>query len=163
MNQNNIPVWHMECVWKTDRFQEWWVKRWNDPEGPSMSNIRVGDFFTLGKYNQVGLIVGKTNILYTADNKPNDAPCHFQYQISGDIGGHWYMPSHEDMEGLHGGESYFRFIPSATQLAELSTVLEDYDLFQWAERLIVHYNDYPTENTHRAHLLRLEREAKESK
>lgn len=152
MNLTTIPLWHMERCWQVNEkwsaplLQRWWLHRWL--EDGAHSNIRVGDFFTLGHSNQVGIISSKTIMCYQEENKPSDAPCHFQYDISGDIGGHWRRPMHEDMEAMHGGEQYFLFIPSATQLAEIATQLANDKLFDWAQELLVYYRDHPGESTH---------------
>lgn len=136
MNLNNIPLWHMEMVWRTDEFQDWWLKRWNDPVLGTMSNIRIGDFFTLGKFNQVCIITHKVIIA-----GPNPGP-ELQYDIAGDRGGHWYSPRHEWFEKKINDEHYCRFIPGPSCLAELGK-------FNWAFGLLEHFRDHPMDNTHR--------------
>jgi hypothetical protein len=146
MNLNTIPLWHMELCWNNAWIQEWWLKRWNDPVHGTMSNIRVGDFFTLGRCNQVGIVTRKTIIC-----GPNPGP-ELQYDIGGDIGGHWYRPRHEEFENgpTGGGEQYFLFIPSATQLCELAGITGRATWFAWAERLLIYYKENPCRSTHRA-------------
>ena len=155
MNLNTIPPWHMRRCWDYELLQQWWLTRWFDKEEGACSNIRIGDFFTLGRNNQVGVVYGKVIMCYPKDSPdiPGDGP-HFQYDIGGDIGGHWYRPMHENMEKgpLGGGEQYFLFVPSATQLAEISTQLADVKLLDWAQELLVYYRDHPGEITHQGYL-----------
>jgi hypothetical protein len=148
MNLNNIPLWHMEKVWKTDEFQEWWLKRWHDPKEGSMSNIRIGDMFTLGKDNQVGLITGKIIIC-----SPRPGP-EFQYHIAGDIGGHWFHPGHEWFETQYEGTDYVRFIPGPSCLAE-------HGKMAWARELLEHFDANPMDNTSRGHLAWVKRMRKQ--
>lgn len=151
MNLHNVPVWHMERAWELgERLQEWWLRRWID--NGVHSNIRIGDIFTLGRWNQFGLVSGRTVIC-----GPNSGP-ELEYHITGDIGGHWRYPRHEWFETVVGEEPYPHFIPSATQLAELSTELEDSWLEEWALELVEYYRNHPFENTHRGHLIRKARE-----
>jgi len=154
MNLNNIPLWHMERTWETPAIQEWWLKRWRDPEVGACSNIRIGDFFTLGKNNQVGIISEKVIMCYPENHewKPDGSGPFFQYTISGDIGGHWHRPSHEEMEHWNGGETYFLFIPSATQLAEIDRALGSSVYYRWARKLLDYYLNHPFAITHQGHL-----------
>lgn len=172
MNMHNVPVWYMEEVWERDDLNEWWLDITYDPNANKVSNVRIGDLFSLHKYNQFGMITRKTI------NVGANIESYFTYQIDGDIGGHWYHPRHEwlrsasfsnrpdDAEAValavaEYGCGYARFMPSATQLMEIANVIRDDWFGMTAAKLMSHYNRNPFASTRRGDLLREERARKE--
>jgi hypothetical protein len=151
MNIGTIPIWYMEEVWARDDINEWWLEKHWGPTNNLLSNVRVGDIFSLGKDNQFGLVTRRTL------NVGQHIDAYYSYYIAGDIGGHWYHPKHEWFRvatfegredeaaaaGLGWGSGYARFMPQATQLMEMWAVLgvEEYKVL--AGRLLDWYEYHP--------------------
>lgn len=121
----HIPKFHIEWSWEnTESLHEYWLQG-----GINDSNIQVGDVFSLGKIyyshgkEQLGIISGKR---YHIDIKNGN---YISYNISGDIGGHWYNPKHEWF--LNGHPIW---IPSISDLLQLNYINQ-------AEQLIEYYRD----------------------
>lgn len=146
MNLHSVPLWYMEEVWKDEALNRWWTLLSYGPEGEPLSNIRIGDLFTLGKFNQFGLICGKTT------NIGADVAPFFTYRIDGEIGGHRHHPKHDWFTGGEVGsqDGYIRWIPNATQLQEMAVVLRSATYAGWCRRLMEHYCAHPLETTHRS-------------
>lgn len=118
MNVTQVPQWHLEQCWDTPELNEWWIKTWM--EGTVLhGNIQPGDLFSHGTSDRISVVCSRLTI-YSAKEPP-----HFQYKIDHDTGGHFYNPTHERF--IERG--YFRFIPSAVQLASLGH-------YDWAHKLL---------------------------
>jgi hypothetical protein len=150
----------MERVWETDKFNKWWLDPFYGPTGNLLSNVRIGDLFSLHTSNQFGLVKSKTM------NVGVDIKTYYSYEIAGDIGGHWYHPNHdwlrdagfarrgeaeaEALARVEYGCGYARFMPNATQLAELGEM-------EWAMKLLDWYKHHPFASTQRGDLAREKR------
>lgn len=157
MNHGNVPTWYMEEVWARDDINEWWWTLHYDPDGHILTNIRVGDLFTLGKDNQFGLV--SRRVLNVGAN----IDAYYSYEIAGDIGGHWRYPKHEWFQGMRDSKEgmvmanvgYVRFIPNATQLMEIANVIRDDWFGEMAGKLMTHYNRNPFQKTHKHSLWKI--------
>lgn len=151
MNLGTVPEWYMEELWARDDINEWWTTVHYDPDGHILTNIRIGDLFTLGKDNQFGIVSGRTL------NVGVDIEAYYSYAIAGDIGGHWMHPKHSWFRGEDIGSNpgYIRFIPNATQLMEIATVIRDDWFGIMTAKLMNHYNKNPFQKTHRFSLMKI--------
>jgi hypothetical protein len=110
-----IPKAYIEWCQEEGALQAWWRKEpWigaNRYGGQSLiSNMHVGDRFSLGKTAQIGIIYEQVWHLCGAIGEPDYLAFHIGY----DIGGYWFEQRHSHM-----AEGYFFFIPTPEQLWRL--------------------------------------------
>jgi hypothetical protein len=108
-----------------DELQQYWrspmycINRQPDGYKEVCSNIHRGDFFGCGRTSQVGHIYQKVTHIQCGlkrwHQKPSPAGqggCYLTYLIGGDIGGHWYNPTHDDFTATE----HFLWLPTTERL-----------------------------------------------
>jgi hypothetical protein len=105
--------------------QEYWrspmycIKRQPDGYKQVCSNIHRGDFFGCGKTSQVGHVYNKITHIQCGLKKEYQKPSpagqggnYITYNLGGDIGGHWYNPTHDDFTAT----GHFLWLPTIERL-----------------------------------------------
>ena len=112
---NNTP--QLQTYWSEPMYC---LKRKPDGYIQVVSNIHLGDFFGCGKTSQVGLIYSKILHIQCSMPPEKQKPSpdgqggnYISYSISGDIGGHWYSPLHDDFIKT----GHFLWLPTPERLA----------------------------------------------
>lgn len=108
-----------------DELQQYWssplycVKRQPDGYLEVCSNIHRGDFFGCGRTSQVGCVYNKITHIQCGLKREHQKPSparqggnYLTYYIGGDIGGHWYNPTHDDFVAT----GYFLWLPTIERL-----------------------------------------------
>ena len=108
-----------------DELQQYWrsplycIERKPDKYKEVCSNIHRGDFFGCGKTSQVGHIYNKITVIQCGLKPEHQKPSpagqggnYLAYYIGGDIGGHWYNPTHDDFTAT----KHFLWLPTPERL-----------------------------------------------
>lgn len=108
-----------------DELQTYWrspmycIDRQPDGYKEVCSNVHRGDLFGCGRTSQVGHVYHKITNIQCSVSREHQKPSpageggnYITYYIGGDIGGHWYHPTHDDFTATR----HFLWMPTIERL-----------------------------------------------